>query len=276
MKKLCYNSGMKIFTKIIVLFCFFLGNCVSAVEPFKLLVLPVDLFYVCENYYCFPEASEVFAEDIIYSLNKSGKIISPDLYTVRKKLTGNSQLKTLTENVLYKFNTSNSIDFISLKKISQAFDTKSVLLISSSVVQNSDRRNIWEVMEVSSAFEALNQYLLETNVVLTDNINDVVMWSGKYKKTLGDNESRFWAVTSAQAAAQLEKIKWYSRDIISKTVSQNIILRFYPKVTKPVVPSVSTKETQKTDFRPNPLGTNMKLQDDKDYGEIHSETIFDF
>ena len=131
-------------------------------------------------------------------------------------------------------------------------------------------------MEVSSAFEAYNSYTMETNVVLTDNVNDVVMWSGKYKKILGDNETRFWAVTSSQAASQLEKMKFYSRDIISKDIAQNITLRFYPKVTKPVVPK-SVEKTEQTDFRPNPLGnTNVRLQDDNDYGEIHSETIFDF
>ena len=102
------------------------------------------------------------------------------------------------------------------------------------------------------------------------------MWSGKYKKILGDNETRFWAVTSSQAASQLEKMKFYSRDIISKDIAQNITLRFYPKVTKPVVPK-SVEKTEQTDFRPNPLGnTNVRLQDDNDYGEIHSETIFDF
>ena len=101
------------------------------------------------------------------------------------------------------------------------------------------------------------------------------MWSGKYKRELADNENRFWAVNSAQANSQLEKLRFYSRDIVSRIISENVTLRFYPKVTKPVLPATSVK-TQETDFRPNPLGTSTKLQDDKDYGEIHSETIFDF
>lgn len=265
---------MKILAKIIVLFCFFLGNCVSA-EPFKVLVLPADLFSVCDNYYCFPEVSEVFANDIIYNFNKTGKIVSPNLYDVRKKMTENPQLKSAVSNALNKYKNSNVVDFVSLKKLSQAFGANSVFIISSAVVQNSVKRSIWEVLEVSTAFEALNIYTLETNAVLTDNINDVIMWSGKYKRSLADNESRFWAATSAQAVSQLEKIKLYSRDIIAKNISQNVLLRFYPKVTKPVVPAASVK-TKETDFRPNPLGTNVKLQDDDDYGEIHSEPIFDF
>ena len=266
---------MKLWAKIIVLLCLFLGNCVSA-EPFKGLVLPVDLFSVCDNYYCFPEVSEIIAEDVINNFNKRGKIISPNLYDVRKKFAEDPALKASAVNTLNRYKNRNSVDFTATKAVAKAFDAKSVLLINSLVTQQNSKRNVWEVMEVSSAFEAYNSYTMETNVVLTDNVNDVVMWSGKYKKILGDNETRFWAVTSSQAASQLEKMKFYSRDIISKDIAQNITLRFYPKVTKPVVPK-SVEKTEQTDFRPNPLGnTNVRLQDDNDYGEIHSETIFDF
>lgn len=245
-------------------------------EPFKVLVLPVDLFSVCDNYYCFPEVSEIIAEDVINNFNKRGKIISPNLYDVRKKFAEDPALKASAVNTLNRYKNRNSVDFTSTKAVAKAFDAKSVLLINSLVTQQNSKRNVWEVMEVSSAFEAYNSYTMETNVVLTDNVNDVVMWSGKYKKILGDNETRFWAVTSSQAASQLEKMKFYSRDIISKDIAQNITLRFYPKVTKPVVPK-SVDKTEQTDFRPNPLGnTNVRLQDDNDYGEIHSETIFDF
>ena len=243
-------------------------------EPFKVLVLPVDLFSVCDNYYCFPEISEIIAEDVINNFNKRGKILAPNLYDVRKKFSEDPALKASAVNTLNRYKNKNSVDFTSTKAVAKAFDAKSVLLINSIVPQG--KRSAWEVMEVSSVFEGINLYTLETNVVLTDNVNDVVMWSGKYKRTLGDNEARFWAVTSSHAASQLEKMKFYSRDIISKDIAQNITLRFYPKVTKPVVPK-SVEKTEQTDFRPNPLGnTNVRLQDDNDYGEIHSETIFDF
>ncbi len=102
------------------------------------------------------------------------------------------------------------------------------------------------------------------------------MWSGKYQRSLADNESRFWALTSSQAASKFEKLRFYSKDIVSKNISENITLRFYPKVVKPVLPK-DTVKTEETDFRPNPLGnSNVRLQDDEDYGEIHSETIFNF
>lgn len=266
---------MKLLAKIVVLLCLLLGNCVSA-EPFRVLVLPVDLFSVCQNYYCFPELSEVIAADVIENFNKKGKIISPVLYDVRKKISGDSKLKAAAVNVLTRYKNTNTVDFTSLKSLSKAFDAKSVLIINSCVIQENSKRSIWEVMEVSSAFEIINLYTMETNAILTDNVNDIVMWSGKYKRTLGDNEMRFWAVDSSQAASQLEKLKFYSRDIVSKNIAENITLRFYPKVTRPVLPSAAEKNEQK-EFIPKPfVNTNVRLQDDKDYEEIQSEIIFDF
>ncbi len=266
---------MKFFTKIIVLLCLLLGNCVSA-EPFKVVVLPVDLFSVCDNYYCFPEVSEIIAEDVINNFNKCGKIVSPNIYDIRKKFEGDSKLKASAVNTLTRFKNKNSIDFTSAKVIADAFGAKSLLLINSLVTQPNSRRSVWEVMEVSSVFEAYSSYTMETYAVLTDNVNDVVMWSGKYKRRLADNESRFWALTSAQALSQLEKLKFYSRDIISKNISENVVLRFYPKVTEPILPQ-SIEKTETTDFRPNPLqGTNFKPQENKEYEEIDSEMIFDF
>ena len=255
---------MKFFTKIIVLLCLILGNCVSA-EPFKVVVLPVDLFDICDNYYCFENVSQIFAQDIIDDFNRGGKISSPDLYDVRKKLFANPSAKT----VLNKYKNSNSVDFALLKQISKDFGANSVLLISSSV----NKRNMWEILEISSAFELYNPYYLQTDAVLTDNVNDVIMWSGKYTKLLSDNESRFWAKSSAQANSVYEKLKNYSQEIISKNISQNVTLRFYPKVLKPI--DVKTK-TQSTDFRPNPLKPVEIPEEFDGPDEIESETIFNF
>ena len=262
---LCYNFVMKIFSKILLIFALFIGNAAFS-EQYKVLVLPVDIFTVCENYYCFEEPSTIIANDTINYLNKNGRITALNLYDVRNQLNGNPQLKNAATYSLNKYKNSNSIDFASLKKLSDGFDAKSILLISSQV----GKRSIWEVLEVSSVFEAVNQYSLDTNAVLLDNVNDIVMWSGKYTRNLGDSESRYWAKSASQAVSQYEKIKCYSKDIISTSIAQNIIQRFYPKSIKQIIPKV---KPQTTDFRPNPL-ENIKIQPEKDSGEIQSETIY--
>lgn len=266
---------MKLWAKLLILFFLIFGTRVYA-EPFKVLVLPVDLFNVCENYYCFTESSEIFSNDVINNFKQNKKITTYNLYDVRKKITENPQLKSYTLTALNRYKNSNNLDFIALKKISEAFDVNSILLISSSVNQKNIKRNIWEVLEITTAFEAYNSFSLETNAVLIDNINDIVMWSGKYNRTLGDNETRFWAKNMANATSYLEKIHLYSKEIVSKNIAENVTLRFYPKtiVTTEIKPQ---NQTQTKNFRPNVLeGINTKLQNNKESDEIDSETIFTF
>ncbi len=257
---------MKVFIKLFVLIVFLIGNSAFAE---KLLVLPTELY--SNNYYSFPEVSQIMAEDIINDFNKSNKISAVSLYDVRKKLAENPSLKTSTTYALDKYKNSNAVDFVSLKKLAQAFDVKSILLVSSMVVQNSNKRNIWEVLEISSVFNAISTYNMETTVLLTDNINDIVMWSGKFNRKLGDNESRFWAKSSSQAVSQLEKIKTYSKDIISKNVVQNVTRRFYTK-TLPSKEPKAFENTNSTDFRVNPFGSTRQIIPESE--EIESDTLF--
>ena len=234
----------KLFLVVIFMFC-----GVAFAEPFKVLVLPVDIFSVCENYYCFPEMSEIVASDVIDNFNASGKVVAPSLYDVRKKLNFDKELKTSANNSLHKFEMYDSIDFPLLKKLSKGFGTNSILLISSSVNQDKLRRSVWEVMEISGVFSAVSRYNLTTYAVLTDNVNDVVMWGGKFSTSLGDNESRFWAKSPAQAVSWLEKLKFYSKDIVSLNIVQNIMLRFYPRVNEtPIIkPAAENSNVSQTD-----------------------------
>ena len=61
--------------------------------------------------------------------------------------------------------------------IAKSFDAKSVLLVSSVVVTNKNliKRSIWEVLEISSAFDIEQSYTLESGAVLLDNVNDIVI-----------------------------------------------------------------------------------------------------
>ena len=260
---------MRILAKLLVLLCLIAGCSVRA-EVFNVLVLPADIFSVCENYYCFPEVSEIVAEDVITNFNSKGSITAPNLYDVRKIFAENPALKSTAVRVLNKYKTSNSLDFTGLKTLAQNFNAKSVILISS-LVQESAKRSPWEVLEISSAFDAVNTYTLETNAILTDNINNVVMWSGKYKKILGNNDGCYWAKNSALANSQLEKFRLYSRDNVAKTISQNITLRFFPKTPTAIKPKAVSVETKDTDFRPNPLGTAHQNHDN-DFDDFEVDT----
>lgn len=273
---------MKNLFKIILMLFLLMGNCAFAVQ-FKVLVLPTDLYG--QNYYSFPEVSEIYAQDVIEKLNSNNKIIATNLYDVRKKFAENPALKNSAIYALNKYRNSDKIDFVALKKLSQAFGCNSILMVSSYVVSNTyTKRNIWEVLEISSAFEAINQYELESKAVLTDNVNDVVMWSGKYKKLLGDNNSRFWAKSSSQAVAQLEKLRAYSKNLVAKSIVEGVTLRFFPKTVNSTINSTVEKvnqnintnnNNQSTEFHLNPFEFHQHFENDGDK-EIESDTIFAF
>lgn len=204
---------------------------------FDVLVLPADLLIEKENYYNFDEVSEIIANDIIIDFNKSnGKIKSPDLYEVRKKLNKNQELKKTVSDLLIKYRNTNKLDYDAIKTAGDAFSCKSVLIVSSYAVtnKNSLKRSVWEVLNISSAFDISYPYRLETSVVLLDTVNNLVMWSNNYSTKLGANDNIFAAKNYAQANAELEKIKLYSKSVVAPSSSQNIMLRFFPKAIRPI------------------------------------------
>ena len=59
------NLAIKIIFTLLIFFSSL--GCVRAVE-FDVLVLPTDIFNVCDNYFCFPEPSEIAANYVIDEL----------------------------------------------------------------------------------------------------------------------------------------------------------------------------------------------------------------
>jgi len=229
---------MKSILKIFILILIFAANPVFSAansDSIAVLVLPVDFEEKKENYYAFSEASEIFAQDIIKNFNKTGKINSPDLYEIRQKFTQNADIRNLTVNALKKYKTGN-IDYVSFAKISEEFSTNFILIISSSVVtkETSVKRGIWEILDISSVFNISYPFKLETGALLIDTRNDIIMWSNVYTKNITNKAEYFTAQNYAQANAHLENLKMYSKDIISQDISQNIILRFFPKTINPI------------------------------------------
>lgn len=250
-----------------------------AVE-FNVLVLPTDIFNICDNYFCFPEPSEINANYIIQELNSYKRINTVDLATVRTKLYENSELKQATQFMLKTFEQTEKIDFSVLKELSKEFGVKSILIISSYSItdRSSTRRNLWEILEVSSAFNINYPFSVTTIAVLTDTVNNVVMWSGKYNKTIADSNGYFIAKNQAQAASHLEKIKQYYKNNVSKNISQNVRLRFFPKGIRTIeLKKQNVNEEDKPIFKPNALEHLIKQPFvDQMQEESEEELIFTF
>lgn len=260
-----------------ILVCLISVGKVQAVQ-FDVLVLPTNIFSVCDNYFCFQEVPEIVADDVIKNLNSYKNINAVDLTTVRNKLTQNSELKGLTQNMLNKFEETEKIDFNALHYIAKEFGVKSVVLISCyAITDRSDvKRDLWEVLEISSAFKISYPFSLVTTAVLTDSVNNVVMWSSKYNKNVSDTNGYFMAQNQAQATSHLEKIKQYSKNNVSQNISQNIHLRFFPKDVRTFDVKNSTDtngQENEVRFVPNALDHLIQPQMIKEIEDGHFNTV---
>ena len=225
---------MRILCKIIMVFVLLVSSAYAAQT--NLLVLPADLLNTRDNYYNFDEVSEIVSDDLIIAFNKTGKIISPDLYNVRERLSANPSVKTNLQSALEKYKNNGSVNYSVIKTAANYFGVRYVLLISSSAVtnKNSLKRSVWEVMELVSECNIVYPYRLETSLLLIDTSDNSIIWSNNYSTKLGANDNVFAAKNYAQANGEYEKIKLYSNRIVAPSASQNIVLRFYPKSVSPI------------------------------------------
>lgn len=248
---------------------------------FDIVVLPTDLYNICDNYFCFPEASEIAANNIIQQINTYKRISAHNLYEVRHKLNQNEELKTKTITMLNNFRNTDKIDFEVLSEISKEFDVKSIVLISTYTTnpETLQKRQLWNILELTSAFKIAHPFTLNTSIVLTDTVNNTIMLSNKYSKNISNNNGYFIAQNQAQAYSQLEKIKEYYKYNVAKNISQNIKLRFFPKDVRTFIPSNKTSDELK--FVPNALDnlvkpTLRKEFDNINYGDSVDDFIFEF
>lgn len=224
---------------------------------YDLVVLPVDILNSCDNYYCLPAVSNIVAEDVIKKLNNIDGVSVKNLYDIRKKLNSDTNLRNLTISLLNQYKITNRVNFEKIKKISDGFDVKSVLLVDA--YSNTEKtpalhRNLWEILEISSAFDISYPFNLVVESVLTDSVNNIIMWSAKFNKTVSNTNGYFVADNYEQALSQLEKIKMYSKSNISENISQNIYLRFFPREMRSDSLNLNKgEESNQPKFMPNAL-----------------------
>lgn len=270
---------MKNYLRCVILFiCLIFAQAVQALT-FNVVVIPADLFNVCENYYCFPEVSEIVSNDLIEYFNRSDKIKSPSLYELRANLSQNPDTKTALKSSLDKFNSRGNVDFQTYRQVAKLFAANSVLLISNNVgTENSiKKRSVWELLELSSNFNVSYPFTMETDAVLLDTVNDLVMWSGGYSKPLNSSDGTFSAQKASESYAKYAYMQAYSRDILAKTISQNVVLRFFPKTVDPVVNKQDIKPSANF-FRyesTTPM-LNRKEEPEEPFEHEYGEMIYGF
>ena len=274
------------FTKLLLIFAILVFSAikVEAQTQFELLVLPTDIFSVCDNYFCFPEVSNIIAEDVISDLKTKNNINVKTLNEVRLTLNTNYQLKQKTIKVIETYGKTNKIDFPTLNEIAKDFNVKSVLIIDTYAINDKTtlKRNLWDTLEITSAFKITYPFELKSTAILTDCINSLVMWSGKYSKNVSDTFGYYNASNQTQAMSQLEKIKQYSSGSISQTISQNVFMRFFPRDVRTFTVKKTEQEmdAEPKKFIPNALehlsNPRMQKEYDSHLPEYSDDFIFTF
>lgn len=278
----------KLFYKILLIAVIFISSVTNAnAVQFDVLVLPTEVFEVCQNYFCFPEPSEIAANYVINQLDKTKNINVIQLSDVRAKLDKNQNLKSETQNMLKTFEQTEKINYPTLKALSEEFNVKSVIIISCYAITDraETRRNLWEVLEISSAFKITYPFSLTTTAVLLDTVNSTVMWSGKFSKTVSDTNGYFLALNQAQATSHLEKIRQYFKNLVAPSISQNVHLRFFPREVRTFTIKGKTQldDNEMPNFKPNALEHMLSPEQkqqieggDFNYIDSTEELIFDF
>ena len=238
---------------------------VFAEDTFNVVVLPADLFKVCANYYCYPEVSEIIATDVIDNFNSTGRINSPSISTVRKAIAQNQEMGKYAYGAVMRYARNKTLNFEAMKIVAKAFNANYILIISNDVPIKDAyaRRNVWEMLVLSTNFKITHPYEMETDAILIDTANDLVMWKDTYKKKISDSNDMFKAPNASDAYAKLEYFRQYSKDILSKNISQNIYLRFFPKVVdpQPIVKDIK------------PSGAYFRFESESNVGALQNQLI---
>jgi len=232
--KVCYNGFMRKLV-LIVLFSILMMPAAFA-KKFQVVVLPLKFPGEYSKFFSSPDIDEIVAADIISNFNSSYRIEAPNLDSLKGKINSSTQLKENIASATSKFIKNTEPDYPSLKYIAESFDAKSVLIVYSYVqeVGQSSKRDFYEIMKLASVFELQADYNLITEAVLFDNVNNLVMWSAVYKTPLNKRGMSHKIENNLAVIEQVNKVKIYSKDILSKNISQNVTLRFYPQSVRPI------------------------------------------
>lgn len=223
----------KVLLAILILFINIQANLAA---NFEVVVLPTSICKITDNYYSFDNVDEIFAKDITKQFNSSHKIHAFSIDELQAKIYTDAATKSKVCSAINQYNKLGTINYQNFKSLAKSFNARSILLISatSETFDGEIKKDVWESLNISSAFDIKQMNNMKIDAVLLDNVNDLVMYSAVYNFPLADKNGSFQAMNYAQATEHLEKIKHFSKEILSKSIAQNVTLRFFPKSIRPI------------------------------------------
>lgn len=212
--------------KFLVMLLMMLGLAVCAKEQ-DVFVLPLFMTN-SQNYnsYGFETVSEIVANDVIQNFLIGNKINTTRLSAVKAL----NETSPILKEIGNKYRKTGLIDFEKLTELSKKNPADKTLLVASYVEDsNGGMLDAWDVLKFATDFGIDYPYVLVTKVILLDNVDGVALWQKSYSLPLTSKNAAFTAQNYTKALEQYEKVHSYSKNIISKDVEQNLILRLNPK-----------------------------------------------
>lgn len=222
----------KIFKLLIILFVMCSVLTEVRAQDYRVLVLPDNIQFESTNYYIYPDASILFASEIIDALNHSGKVKTVCMAEVRDALRSNLKLNLLAKNTLKEFKYNYNISFVDFRNIARKFSVDKVLIITSTTdAQNYIlRRTAWDLLNVPGTTVVDPAYKISTFVALVDVEQEKILWQQTYRKSFSSMENRMLANTFAPASEQLDKLKLYS-SVLSPVIAKHVEDGVIPKLS---------------------------------------------
>lgn len=208
-------------TGIVLIF----AQYVCAKEIYNVVILPDNIVTedVAVDSYIYNSTSEFFANEVINLLNKTDYIKSPVVSDERSLLKNTPANMIAARDLTNRFKTSYNIDFVKLKRILQANNTKYALLLTSSIDSENYvlRRTFWDFWNIPGASVIDPAYKISTYAALVDTNNNAILWSNTFYKTISVVESRILTRGPSPQTEQLQKIRDYSR-MLCPEIAENV------------------------------------------------------
>lgn len=177
-------------------------------EKQSIVVISDRLEQANQQYFIYPQVSEMVAAEVINELNKDAVITAPALSTVREKLRSQNLVRT-SNKLLDTYRYTYELNFSALKKIAKEFDVTNVLIVTGSLDTVSDflKPTWWNFLNIPGENVVKTEYRLYTYIALVDLKTETITWQNTYHRQITAPEFALANATYSPDYRQLTKLK---------------------------------------------------------------------
>lgn len=177
-------------------------------EKQSIIVISDRVEQANQQYFIYPQVSEMVAAEVINELNKDAVVTAPALSTVREKLRSQKLLRS-SSKLLDNYRYTYELNFSALKKIAKEFNVTNVLIVTGSLDTVSDflKPTWWNFLNIPGENIVKTEYRLYTYIALVDLKTETITWQNTYHRQITAPEFALANATYSPDYRQLTKLK---------------------------------------------------------------------